>query len=194
MLDESTLREMYTCNTMSSAEIATDLGCSVSKVNYWLAKYRIPKRSIGDAVYARHNPGGDPFQVMTVDTLEKAELYGMGIGLYWGEGTKANIHSVRLGNTDATLLRMFMRFLIELYGVDKADMKFGLQIFTDIDQQEALTYWCKALGVNRGQFYKVHVTRSGSIGTYRHKSNYGVVTMYYHNTRLRDILVSALPR
>lgn len=33
------------------------------------------------------------------------------------------------------------------------------------------------------------VTKSGSIGTYRSKNRYGVVTIYFGNTKLRDILV-----
>lgn len=173
MLSRTLLEEMYTHQTMSSAEIALNVGCSASKVNYWLAKYGISKRTIGDALYAKHNPDGDPFREPTIDTSEKAWLHGVGIGLYWGEGTKANKYSVRLGNTDPELLCTFMRFLIELYGVKKSDMRFGLQIFTDIDQNETVEYWCQKLHVDVAQFYKVHVTQSGSIGTYRHKSNYG---------------------
>lgn len=157
-------------------------------------KYHIKRRSISDAVYQKNNPNGDPFKVSPIDTIEKATLYGLGIGLYWGEGNKANMYAVRLGNTDAELLNTFMKFLIELFGVKRQDMRFQLQIFTDIDPEFALQYWVRALGVERSQFYKIHITISGSLGTYRHKSVHGVVTVYYHNKHLRDILVEMLPR
>jgi hypothetical protein len=117
----------------------------------------------------------------------------MGLGLYWGEGTKANKYSIRIGNADPALLRVFTRFLIELFGVSKADMRFSLQIFTDINPQEALEYWTKELAVNPSQFYKIIVTISGSLGTYRKKSPYGVVTLYYNNKKLRDIIMGMLP-
>ena len=171
------------------SDIAMLLDCSVNKVVYWMDKHQIERRSISDAIYQKHNPNGDPFKVNSICTQADAKLLGMGIGLYWGEGTKSNKHSIRLGNTDPALLNTFMKFLIELFGVKKSDMRFGLQIFTDIDPEKALKYWARELSVKPSQFYKIIVTISGSLGTYRKKSAYGVVTVHYHNKKLRDIVV-----
>ena len=193
-MEKRELVDLYVAKQLSSAQIAAELGCSVNKVNYWLAKHSIPKRSISDAIYAKYHPDGDPFRAAKIDTLEKAELYGMGLGLYWGEGTKANKHSIRLGNTDPHLLKMFIRFLVELYEINKHDLRFGLQVFSDISPNTSLEYWVSELGVSEKQFYKIHITPSSSIGTYRQKSQHGVITVYYHNKRLRDIIVNALPR
>ncbi len=193
MLSSQILSELYLHQSLSSAEIAKRLGCSQNKVNYWLEKHAIKKRSISEAIYIKHNPDGDPFTIPQINTLEKAELYGLGIGLYWGEGTKANIHAVRLGNSDPNLIKMFMRFLIELFEVKKESLRFGLQIFSDHNPEDVLSYWVHQLAVSKSQFYKIHITPSGSLGTYRRKSTHGVVTVYYHNKRLRDIIVNALP-
>lgn len=194
MLNQATLYKLYVTQKMSSTSIAKRFGCSAHKINYWLKKYNIPKRSISDAIYAKHNPNGDPFTLPVIDTVEKGKLYGMGIGLYWGEGTKANKYAIRLGNSDPELIKTFMLFLTELYGVSRHDFKFGLQVFSDVHPEECLLYWTNALAVSSSQFYRIHVTPSGSIGTYRHKNTHGVVTLYYHNKRLRDIIVNALPR
>lgn len=152
-------------------------------------KHRIKRRSRSEAVYLRHNPDGDPFSIRPLKSKEDAILFGLGVGLYWGEGTKANLTSVRLGNTDPDLTLTFIRFLNELCGVPKDRLRFGLQLFTDCDQQEAMDFWVKKLGVNPSQFYKITVTISGSIGTYRKKNKYGVVTVYFNNKKLRDILM-----
>jgi len=181
MLQKDNLENMYVGQRLSSAQIAAKLGCSVNKVNYWLAKYSIPKRSISDAIYTKHNPNGDPFQVASIDTLEKARLSGMGLGLYWGEGTKANKYAVRLGNSDPKLIKMFMRFLIELYQVDKTHLRFGLQVFSDLSPEASLRYWIEELDVDKSQFYKIHITPSGSLGTYRQKSKHGVLTVQSTN-------------
>jgi hypothetical protein len=117
----------------------------------------------------------------------------MGIGLYWGEGTKANKASIRLGNTDPKLLNTFIQFLVRFFNVKKSDMKFGLQIFTDIDTQEAMDFWTRTLKIQKSQFNKVIVTPSGSIGTYKKKSAYGVLTVMYHNSKLRNAVVRLLP-
>lgn len=194
MLKKDLLLDLYTQQLLSSAAIAKQLHCSENKVNYWLKKYSIPKRSISDAIYIKHNPNGDPFILPTINSIPKARLYGLGIGLYWGEGTKANKHAIRLGNSDPALIMTFMQFLVELFSVKREDLRFGLQVFSDHDPQSILNYWASKLGVEKSQFYKIHITPSGSIGTYRHKSTHGVVTLYYHNKRLRDIIVNALPK
>lgn len=188
------LENLYIQRHYSMQEIAMQHGCSLNKVVYWADKHGIKRRSISDAIYLRNNPNGDPFHIKKITTLEDAQLFGLGVGLYWGEGTKANNSSVRLGNTDPELLKAFMRFLTESCGVPKEKLKFGLQLFTDIDPEAALAYWMQQLEAKSSQFYKITVTISGSLGTYRKKSMYGVVTIYYHNKKLRDILVNFLPK
>lgn len=194
MLARQTLRKLYVERKLSMAQVADALGCSIHKVEYWLKCYGVERRSRSDAGYIRKNPHGDPFKPKAIDTKESAYLYGLGLGLYWGEGTKANLHSVRLGNSDPRLIATFIEFLEQLFGVQRSDLRFGLQIFTDIPVEEALNYWSKTLLVQTIQFYKPHVTRSIRKGTYTYKSRYGVVTVYYNNKKLRDIIVNALPR
>jgi len=175
-------------------EIAVLSGCSIHKVHYWMGIHQIQRRSRSEATYIKRNPNGDPFKIQPVMTIEDAWLKGLGVGLYWGEGNKANKWSVKLGNTDPTLLNYFITFLVKNFKIRKEDLSFSLQIFTDIKPDEALTYWTQKLNVPLSQFYRPTVTISGSIGTYRKKSQYGVVTVMYHNMKLRDALIGMLPR
>lgn len=158
-----------------------------------MVKYNIATRSISDAVYLKNNPDGDPFKYHKPHNSYEEKLYGLGLGLYWGEGTKADKVSVRLGNTDPRLIGKFIEFLETTFRIKRKDFKFGLQIFNDTKTSEALDFWIKKLNIKSSQFYKPTVTISGSIGTYRKKSKYGVLTVYYHNRKLRDLLVSLLP-
>jgi hypothetical protein len=193
-MEKAELEKLYLQDGKSMAEIADSVGRSLSNIVYWMDKHGIARRSRSEATYRKKHPNGDPFSVRTPKDAEEAWLYGMGLGLYWGEGNKKNKWSVRLGNTDPALLRMFIKFLATAFRVSKDDLRFGLQIFTDISSEAALAYWTKELEVLPSQFMRPSVTISGSIGTYRQKSPYGVVTVLYHNKKLRDILVDMLPR
>jgi len=192
MLTKKDLQKIYHGQKKSLQEIARKFHCSINQIVYWMDKYRIRRRSISDAVYVKNNPKGDPFVFSKPRTLKEAQLFGIGLGLYWGEGTKANKASVRLGNTDPKLVKYFLRFLTKFFGVKKRDFRFSLQIFTDIDEKTALRYWMVSLKVNANQFTKTTVSPSQSTGTYKKKCRYGVATLYYHNKKFRDILLNKL--
>jgi len=192
-LTHKKLKKLYIKNKKSSFEIAKILNISETGVNYWLKKFKIQKRTLSEAIYVKHNPAGDPFKIISPKNLDEAKLFGLGVGLYWGEGTKADKGSVRLGNSDPALMRVFIKFLIKFFNIKKSDLKFHLHTFTDINLRDAKNYWMKELNIKENQFYKPMVTITGKLGNYRKKSKYGVLTVYYNNTKLRNILVNLLP-
>ena len=193
MLDYTLLFELYVRKKKSMQEIANEFGCSLHTVSYWIAKYGILARSRSEAIYAKKNPDGDPFLFRYPRTMNDMKLFGVGIGLYWGEGNKKNRNSIRLGNTDPELIKTFIEFLRKIFNIREEKLKFSLQIFSDIPPAAALDFWSKKLNIDKGLIGVPVVTRSGSLGTYRQKSQYGVMTVMYHNKKLRDLLISFLP-
>ena len=89
MLKKEMLFHLYCGEKKSMQEIADRLNYSLHTVSYWMQKYKIPIRSRSEATYVRRNPGGDPFLFHKPITPEEIKLFGLGIGLYWGEGNKA---------------------------------------------------------------------------------------------------------
>src|SRR3990167_2458911 len=61
MLEKYRLTKLYVQKKLSVSVMAGQLKCSEHKVNYWLTKHGIEKRSISDAIYQMHHPRGDPF-------------------------------------------------------------------------------------------------------------------------------------
>ncbi len=179
---------------LSMQQISDKTGLSYHSVRHWMATHNIPRRLGSLAIYIRHNPHGDPFKFKGIHTNHDALLFGLGVGLYWGEGTKKNKTSVRLGNSDPHLLKVFMRFLYRIYGVPKSKLRFGLQIFSDIKGKEALEFWTKQLHVKLSQFQKVVITPARGIGTYKNKMKYGVLTVYFHNVKLKRILIEEIEK
>jgi hypothetical protein len=186
------LEDNYVNKRLSAKQISQLAGCSENKVHYWLKKYQIKKRSIQEATYIKSNPLGDPFQYQKPATSTDWFLYGLGMGLYWGEGNKANKHAIRLGNTDPALIKYFLLFLENIYKIDPTRLRFGLQIFTDTEPAKAKAYWCKNLGINSSQFHKTTISKQHKLGSYHKKLPYGVLTVYFSNRKLRDIIVGAI--
>ena len=191
-MEKDYLEKQYCSKKKSVAQIATEFGCSQNKITYWLQKHGIRRRSISEGVYVRSNPEGDPFCFKAPKTDFDWFLYGLGLGLFWGEGNKVNKNSVRLGNTDLDLIRYFLLFMDHAYQIKKEKLRFGLQIFNDIPKEKALRFWITELGISRKQFQKVIITNSIRKGTYKKRSDYGVLTVYFSNTKLRDMIMTAI--
>lgn len=182
------LFDLYITKKYSVARIANILGFSQNKINYWLEKYKIEKRSISDAMYQLKNPLGDPFLIKHPKTLKEGILFGMGLGLYWGEGSKRGTGGVRLTNTDVRLLRKFIEFLEKVFSIDRKKLRFSIQIFSDISKEKALDYWMSELDVGEEQFYKIIVSKIRGKGTYKYKSENGVVIVYFNNIKLKRLI------
>ena len=193
-MNQEDLKQLYVREGKSVADIARYFKCSQHKINYWLSKHEIRKRSISEAIYLKANPQGDPFSFQSPRSTKEAFLFGLGIGLYWGEGNKRNVGTVRLGNTDPHLVKLFVLFLRKFYNIQDSRLRFGLQVFSDMNLKKEEKFWCDFLQVLPKQFYKTINTRSGSIGTYREKSVHGVLTVYFHNKKLRDLLVGEIEK
>jgi hypothetical protein len=188
-MDRSRLLHQYLEEGLSMKQIASSELCSVHKVEYWLKKYEIPRRKISDAVYLKHNGLTDPFRIAELSSPELLKLYGIGIGIYWGEGNKKSKTAVRMGNTDVKLVKSFILFLHKVCGVTYSKMRYSLQLFSDVDETTALEYWQKQLNITRNQIMPtVNRIKSGKIGTYKIKNKYGVMTVYVFNRKLRDWL------
>lgn len=191
------LRKLYFQDGLSVPQIAKRLACSQHRVNHWIARHGLRKRSISDALYRRHNPNGDPFSVRSPSTIEAALLFGLGLGLYWGEGNKKNPSSIRLGNTDPLLINKFVLFLRDMLGVSTQKLRFGLQIFSDMDVARARSFWLRNLAnfrISKNQFQSPVVTPARSLGTYRQKTQWGVLTVYCSNIKLKRILDEILAK
>lgn len=192
MISKEFLQKEYLDKKKSVSEIALAIRCSQSRVNYWLAKHTLQKRSLSESQYIKQNPKGNPFEFRPPRTDGEWFLYGLALGLYWGEGNKKSKTAVRLGNTDPDLLRYFLDFLVIMFQVDTSRLRFGLQIFTDVNPSTAKEYWCEKLSISPDSFQKIVVTPSTKKGTYTQKSEYGVLTIYFSNTKIRDIIVGAI--
>ncbi len=188
LISKEVLVNLYLIKKYSSARIAKELKQSQRKVDYWLNKHEIKKRSISDAIYELRNPNGDPFKFTPPKTQEDTLLYGLGLGLYWGEGAKRGKGGVRLPNTDPHLIKIFVKFLEKFFAIEKKKLRFGLQIFDDISPSIALEYWTKELGVSKDQFYKIIISKVRGSGTYSYKSENGVLMVYFNNTRLKALV------
>ncbi|MFH2019025.1 MAG: hypothetical protein ABII80_00170 [bacterium] len=188
------LVKLYNHQHQSMSEIASLLSCSLHKVNYWMSKYNLPRRSLSDANYHKYNPSGDPFQIKKSLTIGEQRLLSLSLGLFWGEGNKVNPEGVRLGNSDPNLIKIWCQFLRQICNVREDKIHFHLQIFHDNDPIVAKNYWAQHLSINQNRITSGTPTKKLGKGSYRKLNQHGVMTVGVYNTHFRVWIMAQLSK
>lgn len=192
-LDESILEISYKSGK-SMQDISRQLNCSVHKVVYWMDKYDLKRRTRSEATYIKANPSGDPFKIKIKLSPREKTLYGLGLGIYWGEGNKVTPHAVSVSNTDSKIIKVFIRFLEIICNVRKDKIKYSLVCFNNSNLQEVAGYWSEQLSVNFQEFGKIVQIPPQGKGTYRNKSGYGVCAVRVNNIKLKSWIMSEIDK
>ncbi len=193
-INKAKLENLYKCG-MSMQDISDKEGVPYPTIRYLMSKYKIPRRSWSDATYVKRNPNGDPFKIKQKLDKEDIGLKNLGLGIYWGEGDKSpNNTSVRMGNTDPFLLRKFREFLRNIYQVEETKFSYGLILFNDIKEIKAVKFWKERLGIRRKQLGKITIIPPQGKGTYKKKSEHGVLTISFTNKKLKEIILNEIKK
>lgn len=186
-LAKQELTRLYVDERLSMAEIAGRFACSVNKVVYWMMRHGIARRSMSEATYAKRNPV-EPFSPKRDLSLADERLKTLALGLWLGEGYRRSRYSVALTNSDAKIMRVFIRFLREICGVLESRIRVSLILHPDVDIDEAEDFWSKQLGVEKDRFQKTHVLKPRGAGSYRHRCEFGVATVTVGSIKLRQLI------
>jgi len=95
---------------------------------------------------------------------------------------------MRITNTDAKMMRKYIEFLEMFFAIDKNKLRFSVLIFSDVSEEKALEYWSHELGVTKNQFYKTMVVKVRGKGTYKTKSEHGVMIVQFNNVKLKKVI------
>ena len=189
-MQKDILFRLYIAQNMSVAMMAKQLSCSQSKVNYWLRKYGIPRRSWSDSAYAKQNPKGDPFTIPGKFSHHQQELLKAGLLLYWAEGNKGK-DAIRLANLDSRMLILFLEFLREVCHVDEKRIYVYVRVQKEFSLDDARQYWANILRLPASRIYVYpHTDKRSKL--IQQKSRHGIATLEFHSTKLKKWLDVAI--
>lgn len=77
--------------------------------------------------------------------------------LYLGEGTKSMRGSLRLGNSDPGIIKLFLKLLRSCYTIDEAKFRGTVLCRADQDIKILDKFWARTTGINKKQFYKARI-------------------------------------
>lgn len=117
--------------------------------------------------------------VTLIPSLTPEALFYIGLGLYWGEGSKTESSSLAVTNSDPQVIRLMSRWFIECLEIGKE--RFMPRVFisdTHRDREEIiLKFWAKELDIPSTQFRKTVFLDKGKKIYENRDSYYGVLAL-----------------
>jgi predicted DNA-binding protein YlxM (UPF0122 family) len=134
--DKKTIVEnWYYKKQMPMIEIAKKLDVSIDAVVFFMRKNNLKRRSFSDIQKLRFEKSIPSFKRKKLSSKYLEELAVAGSMLYWAEGSKGNElripSTVDLANSDPKMIKLFLRFLRTIYGVDEKKLRIYLYCYAD---------------------------------------------------------------
>ncbi len=166
---------------MSYSQIKKILGISKSTLSYWLRDYPLSEKKIKELQYQGWKKGEasrERFrntmiqkrkerlkntyekQKKLILPLSKREIFIAGLFLYWGGGgTKSRNDSLEIANSDPSVIKFFIYWLIKILLVSKDKIKIQLHLYSDMNIDKEMRYWSKELKIPIKQFHRSYVKK-----------------------------------
>ena len=192
MISEKIVYKLYCNNKLSMTEIAGRLCITPKTVEYWLKKYKIPRRSQSESAYVKQNPNGHPFRIKQNLTQKEKELLIASLMLYSGEGGK-NKQSIQLGNLNPYIIQVFVKFLRKICKINENKLKLFVRIHKKFDKIETQIYWSKLLNLPKQQVL-VYIYNDPRSKYNKQWSKYGIAMVQFNNIKLKKWLDGEINR
>lgn len=182
-LDKNKIKSLYWNKRQTTKEIAKEHNISIWSLYDFMAKNNIPRRSYSEANYEA-NKNKPQFKIKENLTVAENNLKIAGIMLYWAEGTLKG-STVDLANSNPQIIKIFLKFLREICGVDEKRLRVYLYGYDYQDVSMLKTYWNKITGIAIKQFTKPYI-RKGTPNLCKRKMLYGMVHIRYNDKKLLE--------
>lgn len=159
-------------------QIQVELGCSKSSISLWVRDLPKPERrqrTTEEASVIARRGWGRTLEIRDAERrqtkkdaaaeighLSERDLFLVGVGLYWSEGSKDKTYDRRertiFVNSDPGMVSVYLTWL-RLLGVKDEYLRFAVTIHETADAAAAERYWAELAGVPAEQFLKTTLKR-----------------------------------
>lgn len=150
----------------------------------WAAIKR--KRQIYLDTLRRHN-------IKLERTLEDKRVAKIALAmLFWAEGSKTKKGSVVFGNSDPTMIALFLKLLKVCYPINSVKFRCTLQCRADQNIRKLEHFWSRITQIPLAQFYRARIDARTIGRPSRHKNYKGVCRIDYFSAHVFNDLKIAI--
>lgn len=130
-----------------------------------------------------------------IQAQSKNWLHTAGCFLYWGEGRKCR-NMTGLCNTDPNMLRFFVRFIKEAFGVSDNEIRISIRYYSSSgkNQEEIKSFWVNKLGlpVSCIKYIKMDCDNRPRTGKKKNRHLYGICDVQILRTEIQQKILGAI--
>lgn len=91
--------------------------------------------------------------------FKKEPLFIAGLMIYAGEGDKRNPNNSRISNSEFYIHKIFIDFTEKYLDIKRENIKIGLILYPDLNQDECIKKWSLELNIPILNFYKTQIIK-----------------------------------
>lgn len=107
-----------------------------------------------------------------------------------GSRSKSNIKMVEFVNSDPELIRIFIKYLLEIHNIEKDKIILRLQLHEDNNESESMEYWRTITGLPNARFHKTIIKKTNPLRKNNYKRlEFGLCLVRVNSTSLRREII-----
>ena len=124
--------------------------------------------------------------------LSDKELMIAGLFLYSGEGNKVSRGSLNITNTDPSVIKFALYWMIKSLKVDISDVHIKLHLYSDMNIKNSTDFWVKELKIDKNLFRKPYIKKSKRLDIDQKGYGHGTCGIWVYNTILKENVMMAI--
>lgn len=141
---------------------------------------------------SRRNSGYYLDQIRKWVPLSEREVFIAGLFLYLGEGNKASRNTVGITNTDPSVVKFALYWIINSLKVSKDKVRIQLHLYNDMDIEKEINFWLTELKMKRSYMVKPYIKKSLRMDIDQKGYGHGTCGLVVHNTVIKENILMAI--
>ena len=193
----------------SYSQIKSQLGVSKSTLSGWLKKYPLSPKRIRELrdfsekrIESFRNTMRKKKEIRQQSVYQKEkeylyplsnkELYPAGLLLYWGEGAKTTPAASSLSNTNPSIVKFFVYWLLYILHIPKNKIHIKLHLYSDMDGESETDFWSRELKIPKEQFKKPYLKTSTLSGLTYKSFGHGTCNIMVYSRDLTEKIIQGI--
>jgi hypothetical protein len=183
------LKSLYSSG-LSISQVGIKMNCNVWAISSAMKRHSIKRRSSSHTNRIRYYRSPLSFQSKQILTQKEQQLKIAGLMLYWAEGSKKQPHRVDFANSDPLMIKVFTKFLRQIYRVDESRLRCLVYCYPSHNVNKLTHYWSNLVNIPTSQFIRPFIRKDG--GNTRDKMEHGLLHVAYSDKRLLQLILKEI--